>query len=186
MNPWIIGTLVLSIMSPISYTKSMLKGETKPHRVTRLVILLASMSGFLAVMGSSNISAVIFAGIFLARAIYLFVMSLIYGVGGTSKLDITCLVVGVLALVAYVTTQNGLLTIALGVLSDFIGYVPAYVKTYKDPKSEEPLFYLLEGIAAIFGAIAVGELSVGIVLPVYFAVSCVIMLALIYRKQLIK
>lgn len=184
MNPWIIGTLVLSVISPVSYTKSMLKGETKPHRVTRLVIWLASISGFLGVMSSSNISGKIFAAIFLARATYLFLMSLKYGVGGSSKLDIVCLILGILALIAFVVTGSGLLAISLGVLSDLIAYIPAFVKTYKDPKSEEPFFYILEGIAATFGVVAIGQLRADIIFPIWFALSCIIMLALIYRKRL--
>ncbi len=119
MNYWIIGTLILSLLSPISYTKSMLAGKAKPHKVTRLIVWLASIAGILGVLHSSNVAGIIFAGIFFARASYLLVMSLIYGTGGASRLDKSCLVVGILALVAYVITGSGMLAISFGILSDF-------------------------------------------------------------------
>lgn len=82
MDYWIILTLVLSLISPIFYTKSMLAGRAKPHKVTRLIVWLASVAGILGTIGSSNISGIIFAGIFFLRATYLLGMSLVYGVGG--------------------------------------------------------------------------------------------------------
>ena len=149
MNYWILGTLILSLLSPISYTKSMLAGKAKPHKVTRLIVWLASVAGLLGVLHSPNTAGVIFAGIFFARASYLLVMSLIYGTGGASWLDKSCLIIGIAALVAYVTTGNGLLAISFGILSDLIGYIPTFVKTWHQPKSEDPLFFGLECLASL-------------------------------------
>ena len=74
----------------------MLAGKSKPHRVTRLIVWLASLAGVLGVLHTTNLPGKIFAFIFLARATYLLVMSGIYGVGGVAKLDIYCLVIGLL------------------------------------------------------------------------------------------
>ncbi len=159
----------------------MLKKKAKPHRVTRLVILFASVAGLLSVLGSDNNSGKIFALIFFARAAYLFVMSLLYGVGGATRLDRVCLVIAVLAIFAYAVTKNDWLSLSLAVLADFIGYIPTFVKTWRDPKSEDPVFFAIEGLASLFGLIAVGEWSIGIVLPLYFALSSGLVLGLIYR-----
>lgn len=185
MDFWIIGTLILSLISPISYTKSMLAHKSKPHRVTRLIVWLASIAGILGVLHDANFAGQVFAFIFFARATYLLIMSLIYGVGGATKLDKTCLVVGVLALVAYVVTGSGLLAVLLGILADLIGYIPTFVKTYHTPSSEDPTFFAIEGLASLFGVIAVGSLQVGILFPVYFVVSSLIVLLLIYRKKVL-
>lgn len=186
MNYWIIGTVVLSIISPISYTKSMLKGEAKPHRVTRLIIWLASLAGTLGVINSSNRAGQIFALIFLIRASYLLLMSVKYGTGGLSKLDLYCLGFGIAALLAYALTQNGALTICLGILADVIGYIPTFVKTYKYPKTEDPLFFSIEGVASLFGVFAVWELSADILFPIYFTLCSALMVGLIYRKKIFR
>lgn len=186
MNYWIIGTLVLSLISPISYTKSMMSGKAKPHRTTRLIVWLASVAGLLGVISSTNLSGKIFALIFLVRATYLLVMSIFYGVGGLAKLDKYCLGLGLLALITYATTQSGLLTITLGVLADVIGYVPTFVKTYHKPSSEDPLFFTVEGVASLLGVFAVWELKADILFPLYFTICSLLMVVLIYRKKMLR
>jgi hypothetical protein len=185
MNYWIIGTLILSLISPISYTKSMLAGKAKPHRITRLIVWLASVAGMLGVLHSTNLAGQIFAGIFFARATYLLIMAAIYGTGGFAKLDIYCLVFGLLALVAYLTTHNGVLTISLGILADVIGYIPTFIKTYHKPDSEDPVFFSIEGLASLLGVFAVWELKADILFPLYFTLCSGLMVALIYRKKIL-
>jgi hypothetical protein len=177
MNIWIIGTLILSLASPIFYTRSMLAGKAKPHRVTRLIVWLAAVAGVLGI---------IFAGIFLARATYLLIMSLIYGVGGASRLDKWCFVIGILALVLYVVTGNGLLAISFGIIADLIAYIPTFVKTWKDPKSEDPTFFTIEAVASLFAVIAIWELRADILFPIYFVLCSLAVIFLIYRKQIVR
>jgi hypothetical protein len=184
MNRWIIGTLILSIISPIFYSRSIFAHKAKPHKVTRLIVWLASIAGVLAVVHSSNLAGKIFAGIFLARATYLLVLSLKYGVGGASKLDKVCLVIGVFALAVYAVTGSGLLAISFGVLSDLIGYIPTFVKTWHDPTSENPTFFAIEGLASFLGVLAIWQLRVDIILPIYFVLCSAAVVALIYRKRL--
>jgi len=186
LNIWIIGTLILSVISPIFYTKSMLAGKSKPHRVTRLIVWFAAIAGVLGILGSPNLAGIIFAVIFLARASYLLVMALIFGVGGASKLDIVCLAIGVVAVAAFALTGNGLLAISLGVLADLIGYIPTFVKTWKQPKSEDPTFFIIEAVASLFAVFAIWELRVDIILPIYFVLCSVAVVLLIYRKQIVK
>lgn len=184
MNAWIIGTLILSLASPIFYTKSILAGKAKPHRVTRLIVWLAAVAGVLGILGSNNTAGIIFAYIFLARATYLLVMALIYGVGGATRLDRYCLVIGILALVLYVVTGSGLLAISFGILADLIGYIPTFVKTWRKPKSEDPTFFIIEAVASLFAVFAIWELRVDILFPVYFVLCSLAVVLLIFRKSI--
>lgn len=184
MNYWIIGTLILSLISPIFYTKSMLSGQAKPHRVTRLIVWLAAVAGVLGVIHSPNLAGVIFAGIFFARATYLLIMSGLYGVGGSSRLDRYCLAIAVFALLIYWATGSGLLAITFGILADLIGYIPTFVKTWRDPKSEDPFFFSIEGLASFLAVIAIWQIRVDILFPIYFVLCSAAVVALIYRRQL--
>ena len=186
MSYFIIGTLILSLISPIFYTKSMLAGKAKPHRVTRFIVWLASIAGVLGVIHGSNLPGKIFAGIFLVRATYLLVMSAIYGVRGFTKLDIYCLIFGVVAIVSYALTGNGVLAISLGIIADVIGYIPTFIKTYHHPKSEDPVFFSIEGLASFLGVLAVWQLKADILFPIYFTLCSALVVFLIYRKKLIK
>lgn len=184
MNYWIVGTLILSLISPIFYTKSMLAGRAKPHRVTRLIVWLAAVAGVLGIINSPNVAGIIFAGIFFARATYLLIMAVMYGVGGASPLDRICLVIAIFALVVYVVTGSGLLAITFGILADLIGYIPTFVKTWHRPQSEDPFFFGIEGVASLLAVFAIWELRVDILFPVYFVLCSAAVLFLIYRKRL--
>lgn len=186
MNFWIVGTLILSVISPIFYSKSIFARKSKPHKVTRLIVWLASVSGMLAVIHSNNGAGKIFAAIFLARATYLLILASMYGVGGASKLDKSCLAIGIVALLMYAVTRNGLLAITFGVLSDLIGYIPTFVKTWHEPTSESPTFFAIEGLASLLGVLAIRQLRVDIILPVYFVLCSATVVTLIYRKKLVR
>lgn len=178
--------MLLSLISPISYTRSMRAGKAKPHRVTRFIVWLASIAGMLGVLHGSNLPGKIFAGIFLARASYLLIMALLYGVGGWARLDRYCLGIGMLALVCYATTKNGVLTISLGILADVVGYIPTFVKTFHRPSTEDPVFFSIEGLASLFGVFAVWQLRADILFPLYFTLCSAFMNGLIYRKKLVE
>lgn len=186
MNAWIIGTLILSVISPWFYSRSIFAHKARPHKVTRLIVWLASIAGILAVIHSSNLAGKIFAGIFLARATYLLILAMMYGVGGASRLDRICLVIGALAVAMYVVTGSGLLAISFGVLSDLIGYVPTFVKTWRDPTSESPTFFAIEGVASFLGVLAIWQPRVDIILPVYFVACSATVVLLIYRKKILR
>jgi len=71
-----------------------------------------------------------------------------------------------------------------GVLSDFIGYVPTFVKTWYEPSNESPTFFAIEGLASFLGVLAIWQLRVDLILPVYFVLCSAIVVALIYRKKM--
>lgn len=186
MNIWIFCSLILSIVLPIFYTKSMLAGKAKPHRTTRLIVLLTATAGFLGVIHSPNLAGVIFAVILLIRSTYLFVMACIYGLGGTTRLDKYCLIIAIIALGLYFTTGNGLLAITFGILADSIGYLPTFVKTWHKPKSEDPAFFIIECFASLFALFAIWEIRPDILFPLYFLSSSVSLVILMYRKQILR
>lgn len=184
MNIWLLGNIIFSLISPISYSKSMMHHKAKPHRVTRLIVWFASIAGVLGVLHTANYAAFIFAFLFYLRASYILLMSLKYGTAGSTTLDKSCLTIGILALILYFITGNGLLTILLGISADLIGFIPTYVKTYNKPFSEDPVFFIIECVASLFGLIAIGSFQIGILFPFYMLICDLFVLALIYRQKL--
>ncbi len=182
MNGWLIGNIVLSLVSPISYTQSMLRGQAKPHKVTRLIVWVASMTAIIGVIGSDNVSGIAFASIFFLRATYLMLMSLKYGVGGSSRLDKTCVALGLLAIVLYPLTGSGILSVLLGITADLIAFIPTFVKIWHDPSSEDPIFFAVECAAALCAVIAIGTIKTELFFPLYIVLCNVFILMLIFRK----
>jgi hypothetical protein len=92
---------------------------------------------------------------------------------------------GVVAVISYVLTGSGLLAVMLGVLADLIAFIPTFVKTWKKPESEDPNFFAIEVVASICAIIAIDELRVDTIFPIYFVLSGGFVLLLIYRKKLL-
>lgn len=185
MNIWLLGNIIFSLISPVAYSNSMLLHKAKPHKVTRLIVWLASIAGVLGILHNANYAAVVFAIIFFVRASYILLMSLKYGVSDVTKLDKSCLLLGIFAIILYILTGNGLVTILLGISADLIGFIPTFVKSYYKPVSEDPMFFAIECLASLFGLIAIGTFQIGIIFPLYMLICDLFVLGLIFRKKLV-
>lgn len=183
MNIWTGLFIFFSVLSPIPYIKSILSGLTKPHQTTRIIVWVASLASIIVSLNSDNFTAKIFGAVFFARASLLLALALKYGVGGKSRIGIVCLILGVTGLVV-ARFYSGIIGIILVVISDLIGYLPAFVKTYYCPKTEEPKFYIFESLAAMCVMIGIGKIAITQILPAYFVFTSVVMLGLIYRPVL--
>ena len=174
---------ILSVIGTTDYVLSIVRGKTKPHRTTRFVLLIVSAVNLVgSFAANAQMGIILLAFLFLARSLLLALLSIKYGVGGTSKLDITSAVIALLGIVAWQITDNGIWALVFSILADAWGYVPAIVKTWKAPSTEASLLYWLEGVAAILAIIHDG-LVLPVIFQAYVVLSCVAMLICIYRPK---
>jgi len=106
------------------------------------------------------------------------------GVGGLSRLDIACYVVLSADLALWLTTSHTLWALHLTVLADLIAFTPTLVKTWRDPTSETPTFFVLGAIAPLLSILGGGNFSYGVVLfPAYLALINAVEVGLIYLPK---
>lgn len=171
----------LSLVGTVDYILSILKGRTKPHRTTRIVLFIVSTANLIgAIAADAALGTMILSVLFFVRSLILAVLSIKKGVGGTSKLDIACGVIAIMGVVAWLITGNGVAALVFAVIADAVAYIPAIVKTWAAPGSEAPLLYWLEGLAALLAIVHDG-FRISIVFQAYVILSCVAMLICIYR-----
>lgn len=114
-------------------------------------------------------------------------LSLSRGVGGLRGLDVTCYGLLLLDVIFWLTTKNTLLALHLTVLADLIAMFPTLAKTWHDPKSETPLFFIIGSIGPLVGVVAAGQLNYAIILfPLYLALINTLEVALIYRTKIFR
>ena len=177
----IILATLLSIIGTTDYILSILRGKTQPHRTTRIVLFIVSTANLIgAIAADAALGTMMLSILFFLRSFTLAILSIKKGMGGTSKLDISCGVVAVLGIVAWLVTGSGIWALVFAVIADAVAYVPAVVKTWAHPKTEAPLLYWLEGFAAILAVVHDG-LRQSIIFQVYVVLSCIVMLVCIYR-----
>ena len=152
---FIIISSLLALISPVIYAKAILRGEAKPHRTTRLVLLLITSLATASLFAQHNTVAIWLAGVSTLQAIVIFALSIKHGMGGWAKSDMICLVIALLGIGLWQTTKQPTLALYAAIAADFTGMVPAMIKTYKFPKTEIWSFFLMDTFAAIFSLMAI-------------------------------
>lgn len=183
---FIIISSAFALISPVVYIRSILKGESKPHRTTRFVLLLITCLSTAALIAAHDRVAVWLAAVSALQSIMIFGLSLKHGMGGWKKLDITCLLIAVVGIVLWQTTKNPVFALYFAIFADFVGMVPALVKTYRLPETESWLFYCLDVFAAICTLFALEVWRAqDFAYPMYIMIINAIMTSLIlFRRKL--
>jgi len=191
---WASNILVFSAY--LSYEWAMVKGRAKPHRTTRLVIFVIVILGFLSMYAQGDRVVVWFLGICSVQSLIMLLMSFKYGMGferrhsrtGATHLfvDILCLIIAAVGIVLWRITSNPALALYAAVSADFVGMIPALIKTYRMPETEYWLSYLFDLLAILATGFAIQNGGFNEYLyPVYLFVINSIMMFLIFRPKLL-
>ena len=149
--------VLLAILSPIIYIVSIVRGATKPHRVTRfalMIVLFLTAASSYAAQGVT--SAFILASIFAVQSVVVFALSIRKGVGGRSRSDIVCLAVVFLGILGWWLSGNAFVGLLYFVMADCAAFMPALCKTWQEPDTEGPWTYVLGVCSALCGMVTDG------------------------------
>jgi hypothetical protein len=86
-------------------------------------------------------------------------LSLKYGAYKWTKIDTSCVVVCIVTIVIWQTTDNPILGIAGGICADYIAALPQLIKAWKDPADELLTPWLMFSAASAVNFLAVPEWS---------------------------
>ncbi len=183
-NTYILISSILALISPLIYARAIFKGEAKPHRTTRLVLLIITGLTTASLFAQHNNVAIWLAGVSTIQSIIIFALSLKRGMGGYSKSDIICLIIALVGIVLWQVTKNPVIALYFAILADFTGMVPAILKTYKFPETEIYQFFLLDVFAGGFSLLAVkGWALADVSYPIYILIINMFMVLLILRPN---
>ncbi len=177
-----ISTCIV-LISPLIYARAILRGKAKPHRTTRLVLLIITALATASLFAQHDRVAIWLAGASTLQASLIFYLSIKRGMGGWSKSDIICLLIAVLGIFLWQTTQNPLIALYAAIISDFTGMVPALVKTYKYPETEIASYFLLDVVAGTLSLTALSNWNIAnYAYPLYIVGINAVMVILIRFK----
>ncbi len=181
---FIIISSLLALISPIIYAKAIFGGEAKPHRTTRLILLLITSLSTLSLFAQGNTVAIWLAGVSTLQSILIFILSIKYGMGGWAKSDLICLAIALAGILLWKITDNPALALYASITADFTGMIPALIKTYKFPKTEVWTFYFLDVFAALFSVLAIKNRTLQETsYPLYIMLINLFMVLLIVRPK---
>lgn len=180
----IVFSTLLALISPLIYAQAILKGNAKPHRTTRFILLLITTLATVSLFAQHDTVAIWLAGVSTLQSILIFVLSIKRGMGGWEKRDLLCLCIATLGIVLWQTTKNPVIALYASILADFMGMIPALIKTFHFPKTEVWTFYALDTAAAFLNLLAVKNFTLQAVsYPAYIMVINFAMILLIIRPE---
>jgi hypothetical protein len=159
---------ILSALSYVPYVRDILKIKTKPERASWLIWTTLGSIAFFSQLAKGATDSLWLVGIQTLGVLIVFILSIKYGVGGLTKLDVFSLVMAGVGLILWYITQEPATALLIVIIIDFIGGALTVRKSYYDPESETLITWLLSGIAGIFAMFAVGSLNfILLAYPVY-------------------
>lgn len=151
---FLIFSILLPLYSPYIYIKSILRGKTKPHRTTRIVILVISLLTTASLIAQHDRVALWLSLVSTLQAIAISALTFKYGIGGSSKIDLLCLLLSGIGILWWQTTNDPAYGLYFAISADFIGMVPTLTKTYRFPETENWAFYGIDAVASACNILA--------------------------------
>lgn len=175
----------LVAFSAIPYIRDILLLKTKPERATWFIwSVLLSIAFFAQLSKGAEWSLLLTAGDFTAVFI-VFVLSIKYGVGGTTRFDVWTLIGAGIGLILWYLTDEALIALCITIFIDFLAGLLTITKTYRDPYSETFLTYMMCSFGAILSIFSIEEVSFSLlVFPIWiFAINFSIGMTIILGKR---
>ena len=179
---------VLMVLSVIPYARSILKGETKPQRMTWLIWSILTIIAFFSQLAEGGTwSLLLTAGDTLAILI-VFIFSMKFGVGGYRKIDILSLFGAGISLLFWYLTKEPAVALFLIILTDLIGANLTIKKAWINPRSENWVGWAMCGLGGLLGAFAVGEFNfILLSFPLYIClINSAIAIIVLYRNKVVQ
>jgi hypothetical protein len=172
----------INLVGSLSYVIQTIKGKTRPNRVSWFMWALAPLIAFSAEIsqGVGLRSLMTFMVGFSSAMVFIASFVNRKATWKITKLDITCGILSLIALIAWGLTSNANLAIAFAIASDLLAAIPTIVKSYSNPESEHYLVFLLGMISAIITLLTITDWTFAqYAFPLYIALCCFVLFMLI-------
>lgn len=158
----------LILLAAPPYIIDTVKGKTRPERITWLIFSILGIIAFVSQLSLGGTWSLVFSGMDTLASIMVFILSLRFGVGGFTRLDISALFIATVGVLIAIIAKQPIISITGVILADLSGAALTVRKTYLQPKSETMISWLLVGTASLLGVLTVGKVSLGLLMyPVY-------------------
>lgn len=178
-------SIVASLVSPMIGIYSIVRGDFRPQRMTRLLIFLLSFLMFGTLWAQGDRNGIFIAGAQLVGGFIILLLSIKKGIGGYGLFDGVVLVMTIASLVVWQTTQNPTIGLIMSIVTDLIAFSPTIVKTWKLPGTEEWKFYMSDVVASFFSILSISLYTVGnLAFPAYIlAINTLSVVMILGRKK---
>ncbi len=171
---WGLLSAILIFFSAYPYVKGIISGKfEKPVTSTWLlwfgIGLLLLVTSYQSGARWDTTLLPILMGV-INPAVFL-VLCIKYGEYKWTRIDTSCVVICIIAVIVWQTTDSPELGLVGAIIADVVGAIPQVIKNWKDPKDEPILPWSMFTIASGLNILAISEWTIGNALfPVYMTV----------------
>ena len=176
----------LAVIQVLPYLRSTIQGRTKPSRVACGIGVVCNICLVSSMVVSGNTNGLVLPVVFLITGLATLALSIKYGIGGLTRMDVIAGSVAALAIAAW---------LFLGAEGAVIGtntaqataLVATFNKLRKNPGTEDLVSWSIGGTAALISLIAVplsGAVTMSaLILPARCVLSCIAILTLAFVQH---
>jgi len=157
----ILGIIAVAIglVSYIPYFKDIFYGQTKPHIFSWLIWALLEGTDFFAQLSKGGAAGAWVTGTTAVLCLSVFVVSLSRGEKNITRTDKITFVGALLGLLFWLVTSNPLTAVILVSITDFLGFVPTFRKSYYRPHEETAKLYAMSVLKLAVSLFALGSFN---------------------------
>jgi hypothetical protein len=155
---------ILIAISCIPYIRDILLHKTKPQRTTWLIWAVLLTIAFFAQLSEGGTWSLITTGVDWLGVVVIYILSVLYGMGGATRLDKIALASAGVGLLLWYLTNEPLFALLITIGIDFVAGLLTIIKTYKEPETETFVAYMICGTGGLLGTIAVWEWNFSLII----------------------
>jgi len=184
-----VGALI-ALGASLYYIYHIIKGSTRPQRITWGVWALAALLGFATAKAGGAGPGVYVIAVYVFLTSIVFILSLFpkYGKPDREQYDFLVGFLAVSGIIAWKFFNLPLdFAAAVAVIADALALWPTLRGTWRQPDSEPIQVWAADAVAALFGVIAVTEKNfASMAFPVYLALGQTLIVIILLRRNLSK
>lgn len=139
---------IVAASALVPYVRSILAGRTKPNRASWWIWALIGCAIAASYKASGASATFWIALVYAAMSLTVALLSIRYGTGGASALDLCCLAGCLLSLWLWWRLRSAPAALYLNICMDALGMLPTLRKVWRDPRSEDRLAWSIASLAA--------------------------------------
>lgn len=182
-------TIIFGFWGIFYYLKDIIYGQTRPNIVSWIFWSIAPLVG-IYISYKSGISIPLLASTFIAGfgplivVIFLILNKKFYS--QISKFDIFCGVISFVAIIIWITTKNGILSLSFAILADLFASVPTVTKSWKENAGEHIAPYAFGIINQIITFLIIANfIFLNLAFPLYLILINIIIISGV-KKRILK
>ena len=179
------GAVKLSFVIPYFY--QVFKKGIRPNRASWFIWSVVAVIAFFGQL-AKGASYSLFMSVGEALACFsIFLLSVFKGEGGYNRFDLTALTFALAGLVLWGIFKQPILSLWAVVFADFMGLLPTYRKSFKDPARESRIVYFMSGTGSLLTCFSVGAWNFSLLLyPFWLTVGNYAVIVFSYFGRILK